>query len=59
MGNIYEKCERCVAQNECPAGAMPGSIMCLMKRMQSGKTHGDENRERNRRRCPHCGLPIN
>lgn len=56
MTNVFEQCENCCARNICPAGAMPGSIVCMMKKKQSGKTRGDEMKER--RRCPHCGRFI-
>ena len=56
MNNVFEQCKNCCARNICPAGEMPGSIVCMMKRIQSGKTHGDEMKER--RRCPHCGRFI-
>ena len=54
MNDIFGECKECVAKDDCPAAAMPGSVMCMVKRMQCGKTHGEELRE-NRRRCPHCG----
>lgn len=54
--DMYEQCRKCCAKDICPAAAMPGSIMCMMKRMQSGKTHGDEEKQR---RCPHCGRLLN
>lgn len=58
MYDLFEKkCGRCAAKDDCPAAAMPGSVMCMVKRMQCGKTHGEELRE-NRRRCPHCGAII-
>lgn len=57
MDDFYSTCERCAAKGDCPAVAMPGSVVCIVKRMQCGKTHGEELRE-NRRRCPHCGAII-
>lgn len=53
--DIYKQCRDCCAKNICPAAAAPGSIMCMIKRMQSGKTHGDEEKQR---RCPHCGRVL-
>ncbi len=50
--DMYRQCRDCCAKNECPAPAMPGSVICMIRKMQSGKTHGDEQRQR---RCPHCG----
>lgn len=32
MTNVFEQCENCCARNICPAGAMPGSIVCMMKK---------------------------
>ena len=57
MNEIYNQCRDCCAKDECPAAAMPGSVMCMIKRMNSGKTHGDEIRS-TQKRCPHCGMPI-
>lgn len=37
-----EKCNRCPVRNTCMLACEPGSVMCTMNRMQSGKTHGDE-----------------
>lgn len=51
--DMFEQCKKCCTRDTCPAGAMPGSVMCMIKRMQSGKTHGDELE--GQRRCPHCG----
>lgn len=53
--DMYRQCVDCIARDKCPAAAMPGSVMCMIKRMQSGKTHGDEIRKR---KCPHCGKEI-
>ena len=46
MSDLYRECMNYVAKKECPAAAMPGSIMCMINRMNSGKTHGDETRKR-------------
>lgn len=54
--SMYYQCQNCCARNECPAAAMPGSVICTLKKIQSGKTHGDEIKER--KRCPHCGRFI-
>lgn len=54
--DMFQQCRSCCARDICPAEAMPGSIMCMMKRMQSGQTHGDEVRRQ--RRCPYCGRII-
>ncbi len=35
-----EKCNRCPARNACVFVCEPGSIMCAVHRMRSGKTHG-------------------
>lgn len=53
-----KNCDRCPARNKCIIACEPGSIMCTMNRMQSGKTHGDETQETYKRYCPHCGKPI-
>lgn len=50
-----DKCNVCPVRKECPVACEPGSVMCMVKRLQSGKTHGDEP---HKRRCPHCGMPI-
>lgn len=60
MGMVSEeKCNRCPARNRCNIACEPGSIMCSMNRIQSGKMHGDETQEAARQYCPHCGMPIN
>lgn len=54
------KCEICYAKNECPEYVMEDSVICMMKRMGSKKTHGDVIKEQNeQKRCPHCGRRIN
>lgn len=53
--DMYRQCRNCCARKECPSAAMPGSVICTIKRLQSGKTHGDEDMKR---RCPHCGRLI-
>lgn len=53
--DMYRECRDCCVRNDCPAVAMPGSILCMIKRMNSGKTHGDEQKQR---RCKYCGRLI-
>lgn len=35
--DMYRQCRNCCARKECPAAAMPGSVICTIKRLQSGK----------------------
>lgn len=57
MGQVkYEQCNRCPIRNNCLLAVEPGSVMCAINRMKSGKTHGDI--DIGQKICPHCGRPI-
>lgn len=53
-----KRCEGCATLKDCPTIYEYGSVMCLMKRMQSGQTKGELENTRNSH-CPHCGMPLN
>lgn len=49
-------CDTCPARNECIVACEPGSIMCMINRIRSGKTHGDmTTSKRFPVYCQYCG----
>lgn len=56
----FEECNVCPVRNVCMLEVEPGSVMCSINKMQSGKTHGETySRTSSQRFCPHCGKPLN
>lgn len=57
---MNKECEYCAAISKCNVAVQPGSIMCQVYRLQSGKTKEDLNkrREGHAARCPHCGKEL-
>ena len=52
-------CNTCPARNKCTIACEPGSIMCALNRLQSGKTHGDEAISKEPPvYCQYCGKPL-
>ena len=42
---MNRECECCPAMEGCNIAIQPGSAMCTIRKMQSGKTKGDESKE--------------
>jgi len=57
---MNEKCYGCAAADQCPTACQYESIMCTMKRMQSGQTKGQLMRRRGeyKTHCPACGQLV-
>lgn len=57
-----KECEYCAAMDGCPTVCMPGSILCMERRLQSGQTKGDyklrQQTDTGIKRCPYCGMVI-
>jgi len=54
-----KKCYSCAAVDQCSVVCEYGSVLCTMKRMQSGQTKGELKRRTGERKdtasCPACG----
>lgn len=56
----FEECNVCPVRNGCMLAVEPGSVMCSINKMRSGKTHRETySRTSLQRFCPHCGKPLN
>ena len=53
-------CYSCPAKSACPAVCQRGSIMCMIKLLQSGASHADveEKHAIAPKFCAHCGKPL-
>ena len=49
------KCNGCAAAVNCPTACEPGSIMCMVKRLQSGQAKADQQRKMNNTRFCQSG----
>lgn len=62
---MNENCLRCAAIDNCSVACEYGSIMCTIRRLQSGQTKAEEKKlhrnnvvERNVVYCPNCGTKM-
>lgn len=53
-------CYYCAAKAACPSYVQPGSVMCIMNQMKTGRTHADDPPPVEGRSgiCRFCGGPI-
>ena len=53
-------CYSCPAKSDCTAACQRGSIMCMIKLLQSGVSHADveEKRAISPEFCDYCGQPL-
>lgn len=58
----YSMCQSCGAKSYCIEACEPGSIMCLVNRMRSGRTKTDvlshETVLASPQYCAYCGKPL-
>lgn len=51
-------CYDCKAKYICSSAVQEGSVMCLINKIHSGVTHGDEEQKPQARYCSYCGQPL-
>ena len=55
---FHEECRYYKAADTCPTACEYGSVMCMVKRMQSGQTKAEALHAARPKYCAFCGKPL-